>query len=400
MPPSVADATADCVNEWAALTPGFCVVWHGAEPLAAGRAQLDRLMAPFVGVEHNVQTNATLVNDGWCELFARRGVSVSISVDGPERLNTHRVTRGNTPVYQRIMKGVAALRRHGVPFSVLCVVSDPRPGLAKELYDYFLELGCEALGVSMEEHEGVNERSNDREDAAVRGFWAELFAAWRREPRIRIREIEHSLGYVKAVLGGVGHALLPETIDPMPMIAADGRVYPLSPELAGFTDAKYGDFSRGNVLATPLTKIISTVAWDSGSNARERASSTSWISGYLAGVEACRRECPYFGFCGGAHAANRYFEHGRFDGTVTNHCRNSKIRLLDGVLDHVEAAGDFVAESVAGGLTVREGDPVAARIHRVSDGISAIIRGIDASRGDQTTVEEDSTFYNWHNRPR
>ena len=44
--------------------------------------------------------------------------------------------------------------------------------------------------------------------------------------------------------------------------------------------------------------------------------------------------CPYFGFCGGAHAANRYFEHGRFDVTETDHCRNSKIRLLEGVLDH------------------------------------------------------------------
>ncbi|NUP02312.1 MAG: radical SAM/SPASM domain-containing protein, partial [Nonomuraea sp.] len=34
------------------------------------------------------------------------------------------------------------------------------------------------------------------------------------------------------------------------------------------------------------------------------------------------------------HAANRYFEHGRFDTTVTEHCRNSKIRLMEGVLDH------------------------------------------------------------------
>jgi len=32
-----------------------------------------------------------------------------------------------------------------------------------------------------------------------------------------------------------------------------------------------------------------------------------------------------------------FFEHGRFDGTETHHCRNSKIYLLEGVLDHARA---------------------------------------------------------------
>jgi uncharacterized protein len=98
----------------------------------------------------------------------------------------------------------------------------------------------------------------------------------------------------------------------------------LSPELAGFTDAAYGDFTSGNVLDTPLREIVEAAS----------AAPYGWIAEYLDGVEACRDSCPYFGFCGGAHAANRYFEQGRFDGTQTEHCRNSKIRLLEGVLDH------------------------------------------------------------------
>jgi uncharacterized protein len=69
--------------------------------------------------------------------------------------------------------------------------------------------------------------------------------------------------------------------------------------------------------------------------AAERPS--GWMAEFLDGVEACRSTCPYFGFCGGAHASNRYFEHGRFDGTETNHCRNSKINLLEGVLDYARS---------------------------------------------------------------
>jgi len=318
----VAGAVAASVNTWA-RTGRFSVVWHGGEPLAAGRAHFAELMAPFAeGVEHHVQTNATLIDDAWCEFLAERGVRVSVSVDGPEARNGERVTRGNRPAYDRIVRGVEALKRHGIPFSALCVVGRPAPGLATELYEYFLELGCDVLGINVEETEGVNTRANRHPEADVVAFWAELVAAWRRDPRIHLREIEWSLRYAAAVLDGTADEVLPRSLDPIPTVAYDGSVVLLSPELAGFSDPRYGDFTSGNVLTTPLADILAGAA------------GTPWIGEFLDGVEACRAQCPYFGFCGGAHAANRYFEHGRFDVTVTDHCRNSKIRLLEGVLDH------------------------------------------------------------------
>jgi uncharacterized protein len=323
MPVEVASAVAESVNEWAAATPRFSVVWHGGEPLAAGRPALAALMAPFRGVEHHVQTNATLIDDGWCEFFAAHGVRVSVSVDGPATRNDARVNRGGLPAYRRIAHGIAALRDHRVPFAALCVVSDPRPELADELYAYFLDLGCDVLGINIEEREGVNARPNAHGETAVREFWAALVSAWRRAPRIHVREIEYALRYAGAVLAGSADEVLPRRLDPIPTVTFDGRVFVLSPELAGFTDERYGDFASGNVLTTPLRQIL-----------RDASVRTTWVREFLAGVEACRASCPYFGFCGGGHAANRYFELGRFDGTETDHCRNSKIRLLEGVLDH------------------------------------------------------------------
>jgi uncharacterized protein len=322
----VARAVARAVNDWAA-TRRFSVVWHGGEPLATGREHLAALLAPFSGdVEQHVQTNATLIDDAWCEFFAEHRMRVSLSVDGPEDLNHERITRTGRPSYDRVMRGVAALRRHGIGFAALCVVSKPTAGLATRLYEYFLELGCDVLGINIEEQEGVNTRGNAYHEEAVVGFWAELVAAWRRDPIIHVRELEWTLRYAGAVLDGTADDVLPRQLDPIPTVAHDGSVVLLSPELAGFTDARYGDFASGNVLRTPLAEIIANAA------------GTGWIGEFLAGVEACRAHCPYFGFCGGAHAANRYFEHGRFDGTETNHCRNSKMRLLEGVLQH--ARGD------------------------------------------------------------
>ncbi|MEK8108710.1 radical SAM protein [Micromonospora sp. M12] len=81
----VAEAVAAAVSPWAA-TGRFSVVWHGGEPLAAGREHLADLIAPFgPEVEHHVQTNATLIDDDWCDFFVRHEMRVSVSVDGPRR---------------------------------------------------------------------------------------------------------------------------------------------------------------------------------------------------------------------------------------------------------------------------------------------------------------------------
>ncbi len=326
MSPAVARAVAADVNRWAGQQR-FSVVWHGGEPMAAGREQLARLMAPFApGVEHHMQTNATLIDDAWCDFFREQQVRVSVSVDGPEQDNQARRDRGGHGRYQIIMKGIEALRRNGLTFAALCVVSDPGPGVATRLYEFFLELGCDVLGINIEEREGVNTRENRHDAGAVRAFWSELTAAWRIAPRIHVREIEWTLRYVAAVLDGTTSDLLPRQLDPIPTIGYDGSVVLLSPELAGFNDGRYGDFSSGNVLTTPLADLLL---------APQR---TRWVAEFVEGVEACRATCPYFGFCGGGHAANRYFEHGRFDGTETEHCHNSKINLLEGVLEHVSRA--------------------------------------------------------------
>ena len=328
MPVEVAAAVAATVNEWAAQAPRFSVVWHGGEPLAAGRDHLAALMAPFAGVEHHIQTNATLIDDAWCEFFVAHDIHIGLSIDGPRSRTAQRVLRGGSAAYDRILRGVEAVRRHGLPFAALCVVTDPEPGLAAELYAFFADLGCNVLGVNIEEQEGANLRSNAYDAERVRGFWSELTAAWRADPRLEVREVEWALRFAGAMLAGDGDALLPRRHDPIPTIAHDGGVVLLSPELAGFTDAGYGDFTSGSVLSASLADIVAGAA--------QRP--VGWIAEYLTGVERCRATCSYFGFCGGAHAANRFFEHGRFDGTVTRHCRNSKMFLLEGVLDHARAA--------------------------------------------------------------
>lgn len=324
----VARAVASVVNRWAEQAPRFSVVWHGGEPLTAGREHLAALMSPFRGVEHHIQTNATLIDDAWCDFLLDHDVHIGLSIDGPRSSTAGRVLRGGGEAYERIVAGVDALRRRTIAFAILAVVSDPRPGIAAPLYEFLADLNPTVIGVNLEEQEGTNRRSNAHDPAHVRAFWAELTAAWRRDPRVELREVEWALRFAGATLAGAADELLPRRHDPIPTIAHDGGVVLLSPELAGFTSDRYGDFTAGSVRDAPLDAIVAAAA----------AAPSGWLAEYLDGVEACRTSCAYFGFCGGAHAANRYFEHGRFDTTATRHCQNSRISLLEGVLDHARGS--------------------------------------------------------------
>src|SRR4051794_41902156 len=72
MPVEVAGAVAASVNGWA-RTGRFSVVWHGGEPLAAGRDHLAALLSPLDPAgEHPVQTHPTPIDDGGGGVFAQQ----------------------------------------------------------------------------------------------------------------------------------------------------------------------------------------------------------------------------------------------------------------------------------------------------------------------------------------
>lgn len=91
----------------------------------------------------------------------------------------------------------------------------------------------------------------------------------------------------------------------------NGDVVLVSPELLGVCDPHYDDFVAGNVLRDPLPTIL------------QRAASLRYIQEFTVGLKRCKETCEFFAYCQGAHAGDRYFEHGSFDATETEHCKTS-----------------------------------------------------------------------------
>ncbi|MGW1916986.1 cyclophane-forming radical SAM peptide maturase AmcB [Streptomyces sp. NPDC002076] len=326
MSDEVADAVAQTVGAWSERH-SVTVLWHGGEPLATGVRRLTALLDRFPSgrehpVRHAVQTNATLIDEAWCRLFRERGIEVSVSVDGPGPGGS-RVDRGGRDATGRALRGIGLLKEHGIAFGAIAVVSDPTPHRAAELHQWFTDLGCRVLGVNLVERKGLNTRAvHDEENLA--DFWAALAACGRADPRMRLRDVEHARRYVRAELAGTAGQWAGEPVDPLPMVTWDGQVVPVGPDLAGFSSARHGRFTVGDVREHGLAGCLA------------RAEDTPWVAEALAGIDACRAVCDLFAYCRGGQAANKYFETGRLDVTETVFCRNSRQLLMEGLMRDAE----------------------------------------------------------------
>jgi len=326
MSPAITQRLATEVPHMLDLADPLAIIWHGGEPLACGYRHFSSLILPLSDLEkrgaitHSVQTNATLLNNQWCDFFIRHQFQVGISIDGPVWANESRVDWAGASTYSRTMRGIAALEEHCVPYTVIAVVGQRSLGRATELYDFFSKLNCASLGINIEEEEGANREGGIRDTDAVHLFWEELYSAWQTKPTLRIREFDNVLGYAKSVIDGNGKDCNNEEMDIFPTIAWDGDVVVLSPELLGADCPQHENFVVGNMYKESLNDIL------------HRAKQVSYVRDFERGVDRCRAMCAYFSFCGGGQASNKYYELGMLDGTETSFCRNTRQSLLDAVI--------------------------------------------------------------------
>ncbi len=123
-------------------TVQFC--WHGGEPLLLGldfyrRAmELQKKYADGKRIENTLQTNGTLVDEAWCDLFASNNFLVGVSLDGPEDIHdAFRVTKGGQPTFARVMRTIELFQHGGVEYNTLSVVNRRCEGRGAEIYRFF-----------------------------------------------------------------------------------------------------------------------------------------------------------------------------------------------------------------------------------------------------------------------
>jgi serine-type anaerobic sulfatase-maturating enzyme len=122
--------------------------WQGGEPTLLGVRffrKVVALQAKYAGgktVRNALQTNGTLLDDEWGEFLRSYQFLVGLSIDGPRDLHdVYRVDKRQNPTFERVMAGLAVLKKHQVDFNTLTVVNCANSKQPLEVYRFLKEIG-------------------------------------------------------------------------------------------------------------------------------------------------------------------------------------------------------------------------------------------------------------------
>ena len=260
--------------------PELHYAWQGGEPTLMGvdffrkAVELQKRCAGGRPVSNAFQTNGILLDDEWCEFFAREGFLVGLSLDGPRDIqDRYRLDGAGRPRFDEVMAALERLRKHRVSFNALVVVSEANARRPLDVYRFLRDSGVEHI-----QFIGIVERKPDDRaeelglDLAVPpvataaggrqavmpwsaspedygAFLIAVFDEWVRRDvgRIFVQTFEVALGNWMGLGSGLchyaprcGRALVVEYNGDV--YACDHYVYP--------------EYRRGNLLERPLREIV------------------------------------------------------------------------------------------------------------------------------------------------
>ena len=140
------------------------VAWQGGEPTLMGvdfyRKAIEyqeKYRRPGMTFENTMQTNGTLLDDEWCQFFKENNFLIGLSLDGPRHLHdVHRVDKGGAPTYDKVMRGLRLLQKHGVEYNILVTVNRVTGDYPVEIYRFLRD----EVGTSWIQFIPVIERMN------------------------------------------------------------------------------------------------------------------------------------------------------------------------------------------------------------------------------------------------
>jgi uncharacterized protein len=185
------------------------IFWHGAEPLLAGIDYYREICAwtrrryGRDRVNHHIQTNGTLLDEAWFDLFIEEHITAGVSLDGPQLIhNANRAMQDGRGSFERVYHNIHLAREKRLYLDALVVITRDTLGHEDELFDFFydnriefgfepvvLERGCSdpSIAITPREYAGV----------AVR-----LFDRWLGQPEPRLRTIIPLQDFALGVMSG------------------------------------------------------------------------------------------------------------------------------------------------------------------------------------------------------
>ena len=269
------DALEAYIAQHIEASPGAVInfSWHGGEPLLAGIdyfrtiVSLQRKYQPAgQQIRNAIQTNGTLLDEDWCRFLAAEKFGIGLSLDGPRELHDqYRVTKGQEPTFEQVMRGYRLLRQHTIPFDILCVVHAENVRHPLDVYRFFKKIGAPYIGFlplveRVGPEAGVSPRSVPAE--AFGAFLCTIFDEWMLQDvgRVRVQIFEEAASTAL----GQGHAvcIFRETCGDVPVVEQNGDFFSCD----HFVDAEH---RVGNIRQTPLVELLESTVQQAFGHAKQ-----------------------------------------------------------------------------------------------------------------------------------
>lgn len=322
--------------------------WHGGEPLLRPisfyqRAlELQHRYGRGRQIDNCLQTNGLLLDDNWCSFLAENRFLVGFSLDGPQPLHdAYRKDVGGAATFDRVMRAVRLLQKHGVEWNAMAVVTRRSMEQPHDFYRFFKAIGCEFLQFTpiverlADRGYGLRLASADAEDALLTAesvtpegwghFLCGVYDEWVREDvgRIFVQTFDAVLANWVGQPPGVcslspmcGHAAVMEWNGDV--YSCDHFVFP--------------EYRLGNICCETLTGMM--YGLQQQAFARRK----------LALLPRQCRECCYLHACHGECPKNRFICDRYGDAGLNYLCSG-----YQHFFGHVAADMDFMAAELAAG---------------------------------------------------
>jgi uncharacterized protein len=323
--------------------PVVTFAWQGGEPTLLGLdffrrvVELQRRYADGRRIENTLQTNGILVDDGWAAFFAEHAFLVGLSIDGPRELHDrYRVDRGGAPTFDRVMSGMAALKRQGAAFNTLTVVHRDNARAPLDVYRFLKEAGSGFLqfipiverlnGASLSEPGvagGGRVAAWSVDPVDWGGFLCAIFDEWVRQDVGRVFVQLFDVALESWYRGEASLCIFSETCGRALAVEHNGDLYSCDHYV-------FPAFRLGNVTDTPVGELVASPAQRRFGDAKRDTL-----------PDFCRR-CDVRFACHGECPKNRFIETPDGEPGLNYLCAGYKRFFV-----HIDAAMRFMANELA-----------------------------------------------------
>ncbi|MEK9150603.1 MAG: radical SAM protein [Patescibacteria group bacterium] len=241
------------------FTGRLIFIWHGGEPLLAGLPFFKKIVDIQAKnlrdgqiIQNTIQTNATLIDNAWAEFFRAHDFRVGVSLDGDKESHDHfRLSHGGGSSFNRVMRGIEILRRHGIEPGIIQTLTHDNVPRAKENFNFFVNiLGIKSWGVNdYLDVAGINKAMlgqtimNEELTQFIKTY-IDLWLA-QDDSDLRVREIEN---FISGVSGKrAPNCIFNGSCTGFFCLEYDGRVYPCD-RLSNRPELLFGNLSRQSLL--------------------------------------------------------------------------------------------------------------------------------------------------------